>query len=276
MRTCRLFKRDVMLGIVCRWLVMMIPFVFGIYSGIRVYTLLSDMRAAKDIYTYGTFLDYVMYAMQGMGVYKFDPREYFEVPICWFVFQIGAAYTVAYYPGKDFDENAKTLFVAARSRCAWWTSKVLWCFLSLAIYYVIAYLGMVVVAVICHADMSLKVTQEFAVAVFSPNLFSVSLNQLVLILLVLPFVTTFAVSVLQMLVGFIVSPVISFALVCMMYILSAYYTAWYMLGNYTMWIRSSYINENGVYAICGLVVAAGTLVLSYVAGKIFFDSKDVL
>ena len=79
-----------------------------------------------------------------------------------------------------------------------------------------------------------------------------------------------------MLLGFILTPVISFACVCAMYVFSAYYTVWYLVGNYTMWLRSAYIADEGVYPLSGFVFAAGMLAVACACGFMYFQNKDVV
>ena len=40
--------------------------------------------------------------MYGMPVYVFDPKDFFEMPMHWFIFQMGIAYFTAYYAAFDF------------------------------------------------------------------------------------------------------------------------------------------------------------------------------
>ena len=61
-----------------------------------------------------------------------------------------------------------------------------------------------------------------------------------------------------------------------MYVLSAYYTVWYLPGNYTMWQRASYIEADGVNPASGLVLSAGMILISLIGGLMYFDRKDIL
>ena len=83
-------------------------------------------------------------------------------------------------------------------------------------------------------------------------------------------------ALLQVLAGFIITPVISFAAVCGVYVLSAYYTVWYLSGNYTMWQRVSYVVAGGVNPMSGVVLAAGMLITAFAGGIVYFDNKDII
>lgn len=85
-----------------KWYLIFLPIAFGVCRGIQCDTIIDSMIDDGQMYTYGTVIDYIMFAMQGMSVYKFNPTEYFSIPIYWFIFQMGAFYIVAYYAFDDF------------------------------------------------------------------------------------------------------------------------------------------------------------------------------
>lgn len=66
------------------------------------------------------------------------------------------------------------------------------------------------------------------------------------------------------------------AFVCAIYVVSAYYTRWYFLGNYTMWVRSSYVTDKGVYPVGGIVISIALFTVSLIAGYMYIDNKDVI
>lgn len=78
-----------------------------------------------------------------------------------------------------------------------------------------------------------------------------------------------------MIVSFVLTPVVSFALTCGIYVLSAYYTIWILPGSYAMWIRSSYVAAEGVNPESGILIAVFLIVTSVFAGCVYFDRCDV-
>lgn len=143
-------------------------------------------------------------------------------------------------------------------------------------YFVVAYISVVVMAWLKGASMMFAVTQEFVTAQFSPNVFSMTHADIILVLFILPFIVTLASAAMQMMLSFLIDPVISFAVTCSVYVISAYYTVWYLCGSYTMWIRSSYVDENGVYPVGGIIFSITIIAISYIVGRIYFDGRDII
>lgn len=43
-----------------------------------------------------------------------------------------------------------------------------------------------------------------------------------------------------------------------------------------MWIRSSYVDENGVYPVGGIIFSITIIAISYIVGRIYFDGRDII
>lgn len=76
MRTIRLILRDIRLGIVRRWYIVAFPFILGLIRGYACHASFQFMVEQKKVNSKGTLLDYVMFAMYGMPVYIFDPKDF--------------------------------------------------------------------------------------------------------------------------------------------------------------------------------------------------------
>ena len=146
MKIGRLLIRDIRSGALTKWYLVFLPIAFGVCRGIQCASIIDSMIDDGQMYTYGTVIDYIMFAMQGMSVYKFNPTEYFSIPIYWFIFQMGAFYIVAYYAFDDFKKNGRAVFVALGERKSWWLAKCLWCNIMVLFYFVVAYISVAVMA----------------------------------------------------------------------------------------------------------------------------------
>ena len=276
MKTLRLLARDMKGGMLKRWYLLAIPVIFATAKAGELHHLINQMAQIDILYTEGSAADYVMYVMQGTPVFNFDPKEYFSIPIYWFAFQMGLAYLLAYYSYDDFTENGRVLLIASGSRKSWWTGKFIYCVLSVVLYFAVCYLAVCAAAWYYGADMSFHMTKSLAAELYPSAVVSLGSSDILLISVILPILISMAVSAVQILLGFVVTPVVSFAGVCILYVLSAYYTAWYFAGSYTMWQRMSYVVEDGISPESGLAVATGLLVLTYISGIMYFDNKDVI
>lgn len=276
MKTLRLFARDIRNGIAARWYLLFIPVFFAAAQARELHLLIENLNSGNGLFTNGTVADYIMFVMKGMQAFYFDPKEYFSIPIYWFAFQIGLAYMVAYYAYDDFVVNGKVVFIATGSRNRWWISKFLCCIMIVVLYFAVCIATIYAMTAIYGADMSLEPTISLSMRLYKVSSAGLNVAEIVLLTVILPMLVSLAISQIQMLACFIITPVISFAAVCAVYVLSAYYTAWNLVGNYTMWQRTSYIADNGVNPMSGVVISVGMLLISFVGGLMYFDKKDIL
>ena len=276
MKTIKLLKRDITLGIIKRWYILMIPIIFAVAQSWQCSELIKDLLSTDTISSQCTVMDYILYSMQGMNVFRFDPHQSFAIPIYWFAFQIGVSYYIAYYAYNDFVDNGRNIYMALKNRTAWWISKVLWCLISVFTYYIVTFVTISVISVSLGAKLTTNVSLDLQTFLFGPDMLCVYMKDIWLILIILPIFTTIALCLVQLLLGFVISPVISFAVMCAEYVLSAYYTSWFFIANYTMWMRSSYVNEEGINPISGMILAIMLIIVSVWSGIIYFNDKDVL
>ena len=143
-------------------------------------------------------------------------------------------------------------------------------------YFAVCVLTIYLMAAAYGADMTMDMTAALTTRLYPPQTYNLSVADLLLITLFIPMLVTLGISQLQVLAGFIITPVISFAAVCGVYVLSAYYTVWYLSGNYTMWQRVSYVVADGVNPMSGVVLAAGMLITAFAGGIVYFDNKDII
>ncbi len=275
MTTLKLLKRDIKLGIVERlFLFLIVLFTFFMVKDCS--RAIADIQVRYAMQSPGTIMDYYVYCMAGMNFYQFDPTSGFIIPYLWFITQLGISYIIAYYAEKDFTENGVNVMVAGRNRSSWWFSKVIWCVLSVLLYFFATFISCSVFAMFRGAKLSLGVTDKFMKVVFGYNINYLPYKDLMLIVFVVPIAVTAGICLVQMLMSFIISPVTSFAITCAVYILSAYYTAWFFPGSFTMWVRSSYYDVRGLNPLSGLLIAAFMAVAVVILGKSYFERKDVI
>lgn len=276
MTTLKLLKRDIRLGILNRLYLYIIPVIFSFIMVNDCAKAVLSIQERFNMQSPGTIMDFYVYSTAGMAFYQFDPMNGFIIPLLWFILQLGITYFTAYYAEKDYSENGINVMIAGRNRSSWWLSKMLWCVLSVLIYYLFAFTSCTIFAMIRGAKMSLGVTDEFMKGVFGYNMIYLPYKDLMLIVFVVPIAVTIGICLVQMLMSFIISPVTSFAITCGVYVLSAYYTIWFLPGSFTMWVRSSYFDVRGLNPLSGLLIAAFMVVAVVVLGKSYFEKKDVI
>ena len=143
-------------------------------------------------------------------------------------------------------------------------------------YYLATFISCAVFALINGAGLSLNVTYECLQVQFGYNSIFVSQRDFLIISVIVPMAVTIGISLVQLLLSFVFSPVTSFALTCMVYVLSAYYTVWFLPGSFTMWLRSSYFDEKGLNPLSGIIIAAFLIITVSLLGKDYFEKKDII
>lgn len=276
MDTVNYLKRDIKLGIIRRSYIFLIVIIYSFVMVRQCAASIEAIKAGSLMWSDGTLADYILFALRGMPYYRFDPTRSFQLPVMWFIFQIGISYFIAYYPEKDYSENGVNVLIAGRNRSSWWLAKVLWCVLSVFAYYLAAFISCAVFALINGAGLSLNVTYEFLQVQFGYNSIFVSQRDFLIISVIVPMAVTIGISLVQLLLSFVFSPVTSFALTCMVYVLSAYYTVWFLPGSFTMWLRSSYFDEKGLNPLSGIIIAAFLIITVSLLGKDYFEKKDII
>ena len=127
MISLRYLKRDLRLGLLNRFCFLVFPVILSVAQALEFHRAVIGLLSFESNWGVGTIMDYYMYSVRGMRIFFFDPREYFQIPIYWFAFQIGAVYFTAYYGYNDYVNQGKMLFVLPKSRSGWWIGKWSWC-----------------------------------------------------------------------------------------------------------------------------------------------------
>lgn len=276
MKGLKLFKRDMNLGVFRRLFMYVVPIFIAYMQSNECHKVFQYMKHEGLLSSMGTGIDYLLYCTQGMFVFHFDPKEYFSIPIYWFLFQIYISYIIAYYASDDYNNYGKNLFLSVRNRSSWWNAKCLWCMVSVALYYIIYVFSVLAMASIFGANLKLSYTPEFVGSVFNANALALNIHDILLISIIIPFLVTIGLCLSQVFTGFIFTPVVSFAVVSGVYIVSAYYTEWWLPGSYTMWLRSALLTTEGVRPVSGIMFGVLMVFLAWYGGLIYFETKDVL
>lgn len=276
MKLLRLIKHDISEGTLKCFYKFTIVIIVILAQAIILNQRIKSMMSYGIFDTSGTILDYMIYLTRGEPVYNFSPDAIFNVPIYWFAFQIGIAYIIAYYPKYDFDNYGKNSFIAVKSRTKWWISKCIWCILTVLMYYLFAFLTILAFSVLNGVDISFEITRQITKLFYSESINHSNKKMIYMVAILIPVLATIAISLFQIIFSFLLSPVLSFATVCGIYVLSAYYTKDFFIGNYTMWLRSGFVDIQGVSSEVGIVLSLLLIIGSITFGSMYFDKRDII
>lgn len=271
----RYIKRDLKIGLLKRSAFFLLPALISVAQALEFHRVIEGFLSFESYLDVATIMDYYMYNVKGMNVFFFDPRSYFQVPIYWFINQIGAVYFTAYYGYNDFTGYGRALFVLPQSRGAWWVGKWCWCCICTLCYYVVEMIATCVTALLCGAEFSFRNTEILARLYHSGAKYLNGVD-VVLVVILLPILSTMGVCLIQLLLSFFITPEISFALICSYLVISAYYTVFWLPASFTMWLRSAYVDEKGLNVASGFLIGFGILFLVLYGGWDYFQRRDVV
>ncbi len=201
-----------------------------------------------------SFFDCYGYLFSGIEFYYFSADSTFIIPIMWLVLQIIPAFLVGYYARNELTGFGQQMIIKSGSRKYWWFSKVIWCLISVVIYYIViaAIVGIFIIFKSGTFDISLWGFQD-VMTLGLMNGEVITEFQIITICILLPFMTTLTMCLFQMVLTFYVQPLYAYMIAIVYCILCVYLPSHLMLGHYSMLVRSEYYSENGMPSIIGLI-----------------------
>ena len=272
----KLLKRDIKYGTI-KQLFKLIPIVVVVVFMFIKWDMYLDYLAEQGhTITERSLMECVMFMFEGMAVYSFDPKAFFNPPLIWIVFNVTILYFTAYYPHRDCDYYGKTIFMATKSRTQWWISKMVWCCISVIVCYLATFICIFAGTVLKGYRLSFNTNTDFLLSQYGNGIRYLNKSDVFIVVIILPVVVSITLCELQMLMSFILTPVISFALMVGLIVISSFYTVWWLLPNFTMWRRSAFFDYKGVLPSSGLILSGYLLLAVFLLGISLFKQKDIL
>ncbi len=264
----RYLKYDIKHGLFHQYQFFFVAVLLICCSCILYYTVYAENQA--------TLLEYIMYMMKGEELRQITEDDLFVVPIQWLAYYVTLSYITGYYARKDWETRGMYSMLAGKSRVNWWLSKCVWCLLCVFCYYLISLITMVVYALCTGGSLEMTFSSEI-MKIFCTGVISLDNSTAIMISLLLPFLTSCAICMVQMLLSFFIGSVVSFALTCAMYIMSCYYISPLILGNYLMWMKSSAVTSaEGMDMGTGIFASVFIMIVVTMLGIVLMDRRDVL
>ena len=276
MNLIRLIRYDIRQGLLKQGYRYLWVLVVMVISSMAFRNILEMGYRGGTFHAKGTWMDYYLYAMKGMESYKITQESVFRVPICWFLFHIMLAYHIGDYAESDLKKYGRQVMMKSKTRMNWWFSKCIWCVTSVCSYYLVAIFVQLVLTVVFGGSLSVHVSVDI-MKNFGGGLIYLDNSQMLMIGVFQPIFISCAVSMVQLLTSMVIGSVQSYAFVCILYVLSAYYTSPYLIGNYTMWVRNNTISVGtGIYALHGILLAFFLINIAITGGIVYIDKMDIL
>lgn len=238
----------------------------------KFYSNLSDSAGIPN----GSIIDCYMYIFKGMKVYNVENGDPFVIPFDWLILQSLIGLLIVQYPTQDLYSYGTQILMRSKSRASWWISKCIWNFATVLMFYLLSFITATIFSYI-FGDFSLIPNvrvNEFSSLIILKD---VQINFTFYIsVLILPLLTSAAVSLFQMMLSFLINPVISFLLIAGIMAASAYCHTPFLVGNYIMILRNKVIYESGFKNTNIIIIDLIIILLSVVAGLLYFKRADIL
>lgn len=221
-----------------------------------------------------SFFEYFIYLFKGIRNYTPIPGQQFEVPILWMIVQVSMALIVYDYPVVNLEKYGIQTIIRAKSRALWWFSKCIWVVASVVLYYAVGIL-IILGACMLTGKISFIADQEWNMVMNELDVSLITHEQLWLICIYIPLMSSIALSLLQLTGSFVLSPVYSFLLLLSYIVISVYYNHSCFMGANSMILRSEFAMPGG-NTLSGIVIT-NIIVMCAAAfgGYIYFRRHDI-
>lgn len=268
----KLIKYDLRIGIARAYKKYLVTAV--IFLVLCVDFLLNLNRASVN---YGvdpsfTISDIALYCFAGM-----EPHlSFYLASSRWMLIYIVLFYITLSYPHKDLTEFGQNILIRSGSRSLWWLSKCIWCIVNVIIFFATAFLVITISGFIAGGKPSLQVTEIMTQIIYVSDMQESPYNLLYPFIFILPLVVSIALCLLQTSLALLIKPLYSFAVMVTIMIASVYYFSPFMLGGYTMPIRSDVFALNGLDFWTGFIFSAVVMLFSIFIGLLLFRQRDIM
>lgn len=264
-------------------------FVYGIFKSstykkllilIALFSLASlefHSRLVSVEYSEYSIGDYFLYVFGGMQEYIPDPSNPFQIPYLWLIFHIVVLFFTLHYMHDDLTGFGQQTIYRSGSRVFWWVSKCLWNIGIVGIFYLFAWLTILVFSIIYGAKPS------FDISPFMSQLMNFGGKQIItdhweltIELTILPLLVTLALSMMQMTLCLILKPIFSYIITSVVLISSAYYLSPALIGNYAMALRSNKVVTNGWSLAAGIGCSLFLVCASVLVGLCIFRRCNII
>lgn len=270
-----LLKHDIHMGILAEWRKYIPVCLLVLSSCIVFYQAVHRLSLDGDIHTPITIMDYALYFFKGIEVYVPSPNERFEIPFLWIVFHLYLAFIIGNYPQKDLLGYGQNILIRVKCRTKWWFSKCGWACLSVVCYYIICWLSIIIVTA-CTGSLSLSPSIDINALLNRLNVSNINSNQLILAVVLLPLLTSIAITLVQILISFILKPLLSYICISVFLVVSIYYYNPFLIGNFSVLCRHEIFKANGINTYFGVSFCIVIILSVLILGKYYFNKYDIL
>ena len=253
---------------------------FGIFAVIITIINIIGVNSIKMVVEdYGTTADILDYICFVVGGPKYIPEgmvNRYIIPVLWLLIQVGISYTIGYYAVADLHTYGQQILLRSPSRTRWWISKVVWNFVTVCALYTILYGITFLSGVLAGCEWKWKLTPQIATNLCNIDIVSGSRYEHIIILLIMPVITSIALSMIQMVVALLSSPMIGFIVAQSVVIISTIYAEKWFISNYAMLSHNKITCPSQIDYREGIIINVFVYVACFTIGIHYFRKCDIL
>ncbi len=180
----------------------------------------------------------------------------FKLPIVWLSANAFIAFTLRTFPIEISMLHEHKTMLGSVSKKRWWTAKFITMWVLVSFEFVLIYTAAILFSGI--------------------NSNSLAPGEYFIQILLAPWLTSLAMSSVQILLNLVTKPIISLAAVIGYLTASAYYYSPIMIGNYSILQRSAFILSDGIRFPLVMMVTLSVVAICYIVGLMAVKKIDLL
>lgn len=222
--------------------------------------------------------DVLLYNFGGMKKYELSMENVFQFPVTWILLFVMILFATLSYPMNNLCGFGNKLLVKGKSRVKWWLSKCIWNLLCNMIFFGIIFILILAFCSISGIQSGMQVNTDMQTVLFNLGADTSLKPHAIMPVgdIVMVFMLSVAICQIQMALGLWLKPIYSFMVMCMVLLLSAYFQSLFVIGNYAMLIRHSWINEDGIDCKAALPAMCLIIFITVIVGVIRFKKYNII
>lgn len=270
-----LLKHDVVEGILYKWKFFLVAILFFVFADFVFVVNVNSLFAGDMPEVKCSVTDIIINMFLGNEAFDFESKKGINLSIIWFAFHALLFSFIGYYISDDLKKNATSFILRVKSKRQWWTSKFLWCVITVIVYYFLFFIVALIVAFL-GGTLSFNASSVIADVFFEIQIYDVSVCNIIFSSLLLPATISVSIATFEASLSLILKPVYSFVIVISYLAISAFYCSAFFVFNFSMLIKNNFNGVNGVLNQYGVLIAVFITVISYFIGLLFIKKKDIL
>ncbi len=270
-----LLKHDIFEGIFHKWKFFLVSLLFFSFVDFVFIKSVNSININYNINLKCSITDLTLNMFIGNEPFDAAIKKGINLSVIWFVFHSLLFSYIGFYVVDDLKKNATSFILRVKSKKQWWTSKFIWCVLTVIIYFALFFTVSLIFTVF-FGKVSFSADKMIASKLFEINISDISVYNIIFTLFLLPMIIAVSIAVFEAVISLILKPFYSFLIVVCYLAASAFYCSVYLLFNFSMIIRNNFYGINGMTNECGIFIAVVFAFICYLAGLFIIKRKNIL